>query len=46
MPRTRTKTEPANPNWDSETNLLVWLATCVSVLSFLFYYRTGDVLLY
>ncbi len=45
MPK-HSKTEPANPNWDSETNLLVWLATCVSILSFLFYYRTGDVLLY
>lgn len=27
-------------------NLLAWLATCVSVLAFLFYYRQGEVLLY
>jgi hypothetical protein len=44
--RSRSKDEPANPNWDSETNLLTWLATCVSVLAFLFYYRNGEVLLY
>lgn len=44
--QTRTKTPASNPNWDSETNLLTWLATCVSVLSFLFYYRNGDSLLY
>jgi hypothetical protein len=44
--RSRSKNEPANPNWDSETNLLTWVATCVSVLAFLFYYRNGDVLLY
>jgi|1186.fasta_scaffold12440_1 hypothetical protein len=46
MARTRSKPEPANLNWDSESNLLTWLATCVSVLSFLFYYRNGEVLLY
>jgi hypothetical protein len=45
-PRSKTRQQPANPYWDSETNLLAWLATCVSVLSFLFYYRGGDVLLY
>ena len=43
---TRSKDEPVNPNWDSETNLLLWIATCVSVLSFLFFYRDGDVMLY
>ena len=32
--------------WDSEIRLLAWLATCVSVFSFLFYFRHGDVLLY
>lgn len=32
--------------WDSEIRLLVWLATCVSVFSFLYYYRFGDVMLY
>ncbi len=46
MPRTRSKSDPVNPNWDSETNLLLWLATCVSVFSFLFYYRNGEILLY
>src|SRR5437667_6097078 len=33
-------------HWDSEVRLLAWLATCVSVLSFLFYFQRGDVLLY
>jgi hypothetical protein len=42
----RTMTEPASPRWDSEVRLLAWLATCVSVFSFLFYYRNGEVLLY
>lgn len=41
---------PKNPlvssPWDSEVRLLAWLATCVSVISFLFYYKYGDVLLY
>jgi hypothetical protein len=32
--------------WDSEVKLLAWLATCVSVMSFLFYFQRGDVLLY
>jgi hypothetical protein len=32
--------------WDSEVRLLAWLATCVSVFSFLFYFQRGDVLLY
>ncbi len=36
----------APSNWDSETRLLAWLATCVSVFSFLFYLKHGDVLLY
>jgi hypothetical protein len=38
--------KPANSRWDSEVRLLAWLATCVSVFSFLFYFRHGDVLLY
>src|SRR5437763_739534 len=46
MPRKPAKLEQGNPNWDSETNLLTWLATCVSVLAFLFYYRNGEILLY
>lgn len=36
---------PVSP-WDSEVRLLAWLATCVSVLSFLFYFQRNDVLLY
>jgi hypothetical protein len=35
-----------DPAWDSEVRLLAWLATCVSILSFLFYFKTGEVLLY
>jgi hypothetical protein len=42
MPRTVT---PATPGV-SDVNLLVWLATCVSVFSFLFFYRQGEILLY
>jgi hypothetical protein len=37
---------PANSAWDSQLRLLAWLATCVSVMSFLFYYQRGEVLLY
>ena len=33
-------------HWDRETALLAWLIACVSILSFLFYLRRGDVLLY
>jgi 4-amino-4-deoxy-L-arabinose transferase-like glycosyltransferase len=35
-----------NRHWDRETALLAWLTTCVSVFSFLYYFRRGDVLLY
>jgi hypothetical protein len=42
----RTKTSPGNPRWNSEVLLLTWLATCVSVLSFLFLFQRGYVLLY
>jgi hypothetical protein len=42
----RTKTASANPRWNSEVLLLTWLATCVSVLSFLFIFQRGYVLLY
>lgn len=38
------KNEPSP--WDSDVNLLIWLATCVSVFSFLFFYRQGEILLY
>ena len=40
------KNVPFSSSWDSEISLLAWLATCVSVLSFLFYFQRGDVLLY
>src|SRR5437870_5549764 len=39
-------TAPASSRWDFEVRLLAWLAICVSVFSFLFYFRRGDVLLY
>jgi hypothetical protein len=32
--------------WDRETALLAWLTACVSILSFLFYFRRGHILLY
>jgi hypothetical protein len=32
--------------WDTQARLLLWLATCVSVISFLFYFKAGEVLLY
>src|SRR5215471_9006612 len=41
-----TKHEATSPKWDSQISLMAWLATCVSVLSFLFYFRRGEVLLY
>jgi preprotein translocase subunit SecG len=34
------------PAWDSQLALLAWLATCVSVFSFLFFYQRGEILLY
>ena len=40
------KNAPPSSRWDSEVRLLAWLATCVSVFSFLFYFQRGDVLLY
>src|SRR5271166_4491978 len=40
------KNAPSPSPWDSEVRLLAWLATCVSVFSFLFYFQRGDVLLY
>jgi hypothetical protein len=32
--------------WDGEIALLAWLTTCVSILSFLFYFRRSEILLY
>ncbi len=40
------KDAPVSSPWDSEVRLLAWLATCVSVISFLYYFQRGDVLLY
>jgi hypothetical protein len=45
MPKKMKNAPPSSP-WDSEVRLLAWLATCVSVISFLFYFQRGDVLLY
>ena len=45
MPKKINHAPPAS-NWDSEVRLLAWLATCVSVFSFLFYFQRGDVLLF
>lgn len=45
MPKT-TKADASASHWNSEVRLLAWLATCVSVLALLFYYRSGEVLLY
>jgi hypothetical protein len=45
MPKPAKPELPAKPV-DSDLNLLLWLATCASVLSFLFFYRHGQVLLY
>ena len=36
----------SSSRWDYEVRLLAWLAVCVSVFSFLYYFRRGDVLLY
>jgi 4-amino-4-deoxy-L-arabinose transferase-like glycosyltransferase len=45
MPKRIRNAPPSSP-WDSEVRLLAWLATCVSVISFLFYFQRGDVSLY
>lgn len=37
---------PASSRWDYEVRLLALLALCVSVFSFLYYFRRGEVLLY
>jgi hypothetical protein len=36
----------ASSRWNYEVRLVAWMATCVSVFSFLTYFRNGDVLLY
>ncbi len=40
------KLETIANRWDSEISLLTWLATSISVFSFLFYFQRGEVLLY
>src|SRR5579863_9135776 len=40
------KNASAGSAWDSEVQLLTWLGTCVSVISFLAYFQRGDVALY
>jgi len=45
VPKSKAGPSPVSA-WDSETRLLAWLATCVAVFSFLFYFQRGDVLLY
>ena len=44
MPK-RLKTKLSAPG-DSDIALLAWLATCVSIFTFLFYFKNGQVLLY
>ncbi len=44
--RKQVKNAPSSSPWDSEVRLLAWLATCVSVVSFLAYFQRGDVALY
>src|SRR5580700_2076444 len=44
--QTQTKNAPSISPWDSEVQLLTWLGTCVSVISFLAYFQRGDVMLY
>jgi hypothetical protein len=46
MPKAAKKNSVEAPGWDSQLALLAWLATCVSVFSFLFFYQRGDILLY
>ncbi len=45
MPKPKTK-DATPTQWDSQISLLAWLATCVSVLSFLFYFQRSETLLY
>jgi hypothetical protein len=45
MPKVRQK-PAASLHWDSAVGLLTWLATCVSVISFLFYFQRQEITLY
>lgn len=44
--RNRKHKPSASTHWDPELRILIWLATCVSVVSFLYYFQRGEVLLY
>ena len=46
MPRQKPPTTAPTGPWDSSVRLLAWLATCVSVISFLAYFQRGDVAIY
>jgi hypothetical protein len=37
---------PTDSRWDPEVRLLAWLATCVAVFSFLYYYKHAEFMLY
>ena len=37
---------PSSSRWDHEVRLLAWLASCICIFSFLFYFRSGELLLY
>lgn len=45
MPKPPKKNKPPSPG-ESDIALVAWLATCVSVFTFLFYFKNGEVLLY
>lgn len=36
----------SNPHWDFEVRVVTWIALCISVFSFLYYYRSGEIMLY
>jgi hypothetical protein len=40
------KTASVTSAWDSELRLLLWLATCASVISFLYYFQHHEFMLY
>jgi len=45
MPNTA-ENASVHSSWGYDIRMLAWLATCISVLSFLFYFQHGEVLLY
>src|SRR5262252_6108529 len=46
MPKASKPAGAPVPTWDTSLQLLSFLATTVSVISFLFYYKSGDYFLY